>query len=131
LFRRVSINLSSLARNPFTDVSRAVSELYSLCFGDDKKLHAFTVDQKDVLEIDGDDATLIEHVPKELQVLWRNPTADAHDLPIVFNRQPVDPEAHWRFGSRFSLRRPLYCVKAAHGMSKANARQPSEKIEEI
>src|SRR6266849_3825886 len=104
LFRRVSTHLRHLPRYPFTDISRAVSEFDSVGLSDDQEFHRVPIDEQNICEVDGHDATFFEHALKYVQVLGSDPTADPHDHPIVFSRESVNSEAHRSsFAPRLSI----------------------------
>src|SRR5690242_11665311 len=90
----VSTHLRHLPRYPFTDISRAVSEFDSVGLSDDQEFHRVPVDEQNICEVEGHDATFFEHALKYIQVFGSDPTADPHDHPIVFSRESVNSEAH-------------------------------------
>jgi hypothetical protein len=101
MFVSPSTHLRHLPRYPFTDISRAVSEFDSVGLSDDQEFHRVPIDEQNICEVDGHDATFFEQALKYVQVLGSDPTADPHDHPIVFSRESVNSQAH---GSSFAPR---------------------------
>ena len=93
-FRRLSLD-------PFTHVGRTIPELRSVGLAESKQFHGFFVDQKNVLEIDGEAARLLfQYAPKHGDMFPANPAAYEQHHPLVIAHDSVDSAAHG--GSSFS-----------------------------
>jgi hypothetical protein len=90
LFRRVATHLRHLPRYPFTDISRADSEFDSVGLSGDQEFHRVLVDDQNILEIDGRDATFFEYAPKYVQVLSSDPTAPVGGAELGGPGEPTD-----------------------------------------
>jgi hypothetical protein len=65
-----------LSRDPFTDIGRRIPEFRSVGLAESKEFHSFSVDKKNVFEIDGEAARfLFQHAPKHVDVFSCNPAA--------------------------------------------------------
>ena len=54
-----------LSRDPFTDIGRTIPEFRSVGLAERKEFHGFSVDKKNVFEIDGEAARfLFQYAPK-------------------------------------------------------------------
>src|ERR1700730_8629558 len=113
---RVSTPLRHPPRYPFTDIRRAVSEFDSVGLSDDQEFHRVPVDEQNIFEVDGHDATCFEHALKYVQVLGSDPTAYTHDHAIVFSRKSVNSEAH---GSSFARRLSIFLTSLRRHSSRA------------
>ncbi len=89
-----------LSRHPFTDVGRTIPEFRSVGLAESKEFHGFSVDKKNVLEIDGEAARfLFQYAPKHVDMFPRNPAAYEQHHAIVIANDSVDSAAHlWNFG---------------------------------
>src|SRR5258705_13588295 len=90
-----------LSRDPFTDIGRTIPEFSSVGLAESKEFHAFSVDKKNVLEIDGEAARfLFQHAPKYVDIFSCNPAADEQHHEVFSANDSVDSAAHlWAFGS--------------------------------
>jgi hypothetical protein len=73
LFGRVSTHLRHLPRYPFTDISHAVAEFDSVGLSDDQEFHRVPVDEQNIFEIDGHDATCFEARSEVCPGSWLRP----------------------------------------------------------
>jgi len=86
-------------------ICRAVSEFDSIRFGVRQKSHRISIDQHDVLQIDGDNRTILrcEQISKDIQVVRADPTTDAEDHTIIVSDEALDSAGH-SGGALFVLR---------------------------
>jgi hypothetical protein len=95
LCRLVRLRLRPLSLDPFPDVGWTISQFDAIPFAEDQEFHRITVDQTDLLEIDGDGtAFVLERGAKDVQVLPSNPPAYAQDHRIFFSQHSVDSAGH-------------------------------------
>src|SRR5262249_8254645 len=86
---------SPLLVDPFTNVSRTVSEFDAVRFTDDEEVYGTAVDQADFLEIDCErSAFLVVSDTKEVHAVHGNPAADTQHRWPVLNPQSVDSARH-------------------------------------
>jgi len=100
--------LRSLLVDPFPDVRRTVSEFDAPTFAECQEGYSTTVDQADLLEIDGDcSAFLMDGGTKDVHVVASNPPAEAQDHKIPFNHKSVDSAGH----GGWALPRLPHCLR--------------------
>jgi len=101
LLRRAHMRFRPLSRDPFTDIGRTIPELRSVGLAESKEFHRFSVDKKNVFEIDGEAARfLFQHAPKHVDVLSCNPAAYQQHHKVFSANDSVDSAAHLSaFGS--------------------------------
>jgi hypothetical protein len=89
------------SRDPFTDVRRTISEFRSVGLAESKEFHSFSVDKKNVFEIDGESARfLFQYAPKHVDMFSRNPPAYEQHYEVFSANDSVDSAAHLSaFGS--------------------------------
>jgi hypothetical protein len=81
--------------NPLTDVGWTIPEFRSVGLAESQEFHSFSVDQKNVLEIDGEaDRFLFQCAPKYVDMFPRNPAAYEQHHAIVIANDSVDSAAH-------------------------------------
>jgi hypothetical protein len=84
--------------NPFTDVGRAVPEFRSVSLAESKEPHGFSVDKKNVFQIDHEAGRLLfQHVPKHLDMFSCNPAAYGQHHEVFSADTSVDSAAHLLF----------------------------------
>src|SRR6202795_3915118 len=91
----------TFSRDPLTDIGRTIPEFRSVGLAESKEFHAFSVDKKNVFEIDGEAARfLFQSASKHVDMFSCNPAAyEQHDEVVSVN-DSVDSAAHlWAFGS--------------------------------
>jgi hypothetical protein len=99
LLQRVPMRLRRLPRYPFTDIGRTIPEFASIGLAQSQELHAFSIDKKNVLEIDGKSARfLFQYAAKHVDMFPRNSTAYEQHHAIVSANVSVDSAAHSEFG---------------------------------
>ena len=59
LLRRALMRFRPLSRDPFMDIGRTVPEFRSVGLAESKEFHGFSVDKKNVFEIDGESTRLL------------------------------------------------------------------------
>src|SRR5882757_6107187 len=97
-----------LSRDPFTDIGRTIPEFRSVGLAESKKFHGFSVDKKNVFEIDGETARfLFQYAPKYADMFSCNPAAYEQHHEVFSANDSIDSATHlWAFGSiRLSLYR--------------------------
>jgi hypothetical protein len=84
-----------LSRDPFTDIGWAIPEFRSVVLAESKEFHSFSVDKKNVLEID-DEAVrfLFQYAPKHVHMFSCNPAAYEQHHEVVSANHSVDSAAH-------------------------------------
>jgi hypothetical protein len=84
-----------LSRDPFTDIGRTIPEFRSIGLAERKEFHSFSVNKKNVLEID-DEAVrfLFQYAPKHVDMFSCNPAAYEQHHEIVSGNNSVDSAAH-------------------------------------
>ena len=76
LLRFAPMRFRLLSRDPFTDIGRTISEFSSVGFAESKEFNRFSVDKKNVFEIDGEAARfLVQLAPKHVDMFSCNPAA--------------------------------------------------------
>ncbi len=81
--------------NPFTDVGRTIPEFRSVGLAERKEFHGFSVDKKNVLEIDGQSIRfLFQCASQRVNMFPRNPAAYEQHHAIVIANHSVDSAAH-------------------------------------
>ena len=90
-----------LSRDPFTDIGRTIPEFRSIGLAESKEFHGFSVDKKNVFEIDGEAARfLFQYAPKYVDMFSCNPAAYEQHHEVFSANDSVDSAAHlWAFGS--------------------------------
>ena len=88
-----------LSRDPFTDIGRTIPEFRSVGLAESKKFHGFSVDKKNVFEIDGEAARfLFQYAPKYVDMFSCNPAAYEQHHEVFSGNDSVDSAAHlWAF----------------------------------
>jgi hypothetical protein len=95
LCRLVRLRLRPFSLDPFPDVGWTIPEFDAVPFAEGQEFHGITVDQTDLLEIDGDGtAFVLESGTKDVQVLPSNPPTYVQDHGILFSQQSVDSAGH-------------------------------------
>jgi hypothetical protein len=84
-----------LSRDPFTDIGRTIPEFRSVGLAESEEFHGFSVDKKNVFEIDGEAARfLFEYAPKHVDMFSCNPAAYEQHHEIFSANASVDSAAH-------------------------------------
>src|SRR5271169_6160131 len=84
-----------LSRDPLTDIERTIPEFSSVGLAESKEFHGFSVDKKNVLEIDGEAARfLFQHAPKHVDMFSYNPAAYEQHHQGFRTNDSVDSAAH-------------------------------------
>src|SRR5436309_14572981 len=85
-----------LSRDPFTDIGRTIPEFSDVGLAESKECHGFSVDKKNVFEIDGEAARfLFQHAPKRVDMLSCNPAAYDQHHEIFSANDSIDSAAHF------------------------------------
>jgi hypothetical protein len=85
-----------LSGNPFTDIGRTIPEFRSVGLTESKEFNCFSVDKKDVFEIDGEAARfLLEYAPKHVDMFPCNPAAYEQHNEVFSAGHAVDSAAHF------------------------------------
>src|ERR1700693_5617206 len=97
LLPRALRRLRPLPRDPFTDIRRTVPEFRSVALAESKEFHGFSVDKKNVLEIDDEAARfLFQYAPKHVDMFSCNPAAYEQHHEVFSANHSVDSAAHCR-----------------------------------
>jgi hypothetical protein len=89
------VRFRRLPPDPFTNVGRAIPEFRSVGFAERKEFHGFSVDKKNVLEIDGDPTRFLFHCASQrVNMFPRNPAAYEQHHAIVIANHSVNSAAH-------------------------------------
>src|ERR1700730_1574808 len=90
-----------LSRDPFTDIGWTIPEFRSVGLAESKEFHSFSVDKKNVLEIDDEAARfLFQYAPKYVDMFSCDPAAYEQHHETFSANDSVDSAAHlWAFGS--------------------------------
>ena len=84
-----------LSRDPFTDIGRTIPEFRSVGLAERKEFHGFSVDKKNVFEIDGEAARfLFQYAPKYVDMFSCNPAAYEQHHEVFSANDSVDSAAH-------------------------------------
>jgi hypothetical protein len=84
-----------LSCDPFADIRRAIAKLGPAELTARKELHGFAIDEKNVLEIDGNPARLLlQQFAKHFYMLCGNPATDAQNNEVLPIYQSVDSATH-------------------------------------
>ena len=84
-----------LPRDPFTDIGRTIPEFRSVGLAERKEFHGFSVDKKNVFEIDGEAARfLFQYAPKYVDMFSCNPAAYEQHHEIFSANDSIDSAAH-------------------------------------
>src|SRR5438445_9730326 len=90
-----------LSRDPFTDIGGTIPEFRSVGLAESKEFHGFSVDKKNVFEIDGEAARfLFQYAPKYVDMFSCNPAAYEQHHEAFSANDSIDSAAH--FGFRFN-----------------------------
>src|SRR5713101_3264647 len=85
----------ALSRDPFTDIGRTIPEFRSLGLAENKEFHGFSVDKKNVFEVNGEAARfLFQYTPKHVDMFPCNPAAYEQDHEIFSANDSVDSAGH-------------------------------------
>ena len=85
-----------LSRDPFTDIRRRIPEFRSVGLAESKEVHSFSVDKKNVFEIDGEAARfLFQYAPKYVDMFSCNPAAYEQHHEIFSANDSIDSAAHF------------------------------------
>jgi hypothetical protein len=86
----------SLSRDPFTDIGRAIPEFSSVSLAESEEFHGFSVDKKNVFEIDGEAVRfLFQYAPKHVDMYPCNPaTYEQHHKTFGAN-DSINSAAHF------------------------------------
>src|SRR6266550_5365522 len=109
-----------LSRDPFTDIGRTIPEFRSVGLAERKEFHGFSVDKKNVFEIDGETARfLFQYAPKYVDMFSRNPAAYEQHHEVFSANDSVDSAAHlWTFGSIRPVLKARLTPQPPHWFSK-------------
>ena len=95
LLPRAPMRFRALSPDPFTDIGRTIPEFRSVGLAESKKFHGFSVDKKNVFEIDGEAARfLFQYLPKHDDMFPCNPSAYAQHHEIFSANDSIDSAAH-------------------------------------
>src|SRR6266851_6677430 len=84
-----------LPRDPFTDIGRTIPEFRSVGLAESKQFHGFSVDKKNVLEIDGEAARFrFQYAPKYVDMFSCNPATYEQHHEIFSANDSIDSAAH-------------------------------------
>ena len=84
-----------LSRDPFTDIGRTIPEFRSVGFTESKEFHSFSVDKKNVFEIDGEATRfLFQYAPEHIDMFSCNPSAYEQHHKVFGADDSVDSAAH-------------------------------------
>src|SRR5260370_12652686 len=85
-----------LSRSPFTDIGWTIPEFRSVGLAESKEFHSFSVDKKNVLEID-DEAVrfLFQYAPKHVDMFSCNPAAYQQHHETFSANDSIDSAAHF------------------------------------
>ena len=94
-----------LSRDPFTDIGRTIPEFRSIGLTVRQEFHGFSVDELNVLEVNGDAARfLFQYAPKYVDVFPCNLAAYEQHHEIFSGNDSVDSAAHlWAFNPSISI----------------------------
>ena len=88
-----------LSRDPFTDIGRTIPEFRSVGLAESKEFNGFSVDEKNVFEIDGKAARFLFHyTPQHVDMFSCNPAAYKQHHETFRGNESIDSAAHF-FGS--------------------------------
>src|SRR3984893_7342501 len=113
-----------LSRDPFTDIGRTIPEFRSGGLAERKEFHGFSVDKKNVLEIDGEAARfLFQYAPEYVDMFPCNPAAYEQHHKIFSANHSINSAAHFglsvqSFHSYSALNAPLTPLQP-HWFSKS------------
>jgi hypothetical protein len=104
----------SLSGDPFADIRRAVSEYSSVELSLSKKFHSLSVDQIDVLEIDGNRTRFgLYYVAKYVHIPFCNPAAYTQHHDVVATEHSVNSAAHFETADEPFALRLILCLSGA------------------
>src|SRR3954466_5905589 len=84
-----------LSHDPFTDIARTIPEFRSVGLAESEKFHGFSVNKKNVFEIDGEASRfLFQYAPKHVDMLPCNPAAYEQHHEMFSANASVDSAAH-------------------------------------
>src|SRR5713101_4658803 len=87
-----------LSRDPFTDIGRTIPEFRSVGLAESKQFHGFSVDKKNVFEIDGEAARfLFQYAPKHVDMFPSNSAAYEQHHEIFSANDSIDSAAHFGY----------------------------------
>src|SRR5712692_11245880 len=86
---------ANLSPDPFTDIGRTIPEIRSVGLAESKEFHGFSVDKKNVFEIDDEAARfLFQYAPKHVDMFSSNPAAYEQHHEVFSANDSVDSAAH-------------------------------------
>ena len=89
------MRLRPLSRDPFTDIRRTIPEFRSVGLAERKEFHGFSVDKKNVFEIDREAPRfLFQYPPKHVDMFSCNPAAYEQHREIFSAYDSIDSAAH-------------------------------------
>src|SRR6267143_1398648 len=95
MLRWVRMRFRPLSRDPFTDIGRTIPEFRSPGLAESKEFHGFSVDKKNVFEVDGEAARfLFQYAAKHVDMFPGNPAAYEQHREIFSANDSVDSAAH-------------------------------------
>src|SRR6266404_7772413 len=96
MLRWVRMRFRPLSGDPFTDIGRAIPEFRSVGLAESKEFHGFSVDKKNVLEIDREAARfLFQYAPKQVDMFSCNLAAYEQHHETFSASDSVDSAAHF------------------------------------
>ena len=94
------MRFGTLSRDPFTDIGRTIPEFRSVGLGERKEFHGFSVDEKNVFEIDTEGTRfLFQYPPKHVDMFPCNPAAYEEHHETFSANNSIDSAAHSGSGS--------------------------------
>src|ERR1700751_2643753 len=85
-----------LSSDPLTDIGRTIPEFRSVGLAESKEFHGFSVDKKNIFEVDGEAARfLFQYAPKHVDMFSCNPTTYEQHHEIFSANDSIDSAAHF------------------------------------
>src|SRR5229473_1871103 len=125
-----------LSRDPFTDIGRTIPEFRSVGLADRKEFHGFSVDEKNVSEIDGEAARfLFQYAPKHVDMFSCNPAAYEQHHEILSANNSIDSATHfWASVQSFipstELKLVTHDSRRSNPSLRASSRRRSARVEQ-
>ena len=124
LLPRAPMRFRALSPDPFTDIGRTIPEFSSVGLAESEEFHGFSVDKKNVLEIDGESTRfLFQYASKHVDMFPCNAAAYEQHYETFRVNDSIDSAAHCHCGFHPSITSGFSRVEAA-GLANISA-EPS------
>jgi hypothetical protein len=126
---RQCVSALSLSLDPFTDIGRTIPEFRSLGLAESKEFHGFSVDKKNVFEIDGEAARfLFQCAPKHVDMIPCNLAAYKQHHQVFRTNDSINSAVHLGQRATHAAATPLVFQVSQALVSRKNVRDPDSPL---